>query len=392
MTEAATAQEITITRVYDAPRQLVWDAWTQPDQLASWWGKRGWTTDPSTIVLDLRPGGTFRLTSVSEEDGAEMPQEGVYREVAEPERLVIEERGEGNWHDGATSVVTFTELGDGRTEMTFRSTIQTTAEMRGHAEAGVASSFDRLAEHLAEGGAMDFQLEVVQVPVSDVDRAKAFYTEKAGFHLDHDTEHGELRVVQLTPQGSACSIVCGAPPARAGGRRGAGGRRPRVPAGPGGGRARQRRVRLLQRPRRQPLGDPADQREEAIMTGTTSLVTGVDFVVVPTRNFDQAVHFYGEVLGLPCSARYERMPGAEFETGTLTLAVLELEAFGVEFSPNKSGIALRVDDVAAARAELESRGVSFNGDIVDSGVCHQGYFADPDGNNLILHHRYAPRS
>jgi uncharacterized protein YndB with AHSA1/START domain/catechol 2,3-dioxygenase-like lactoylglutathione lyase family enzyme len=209
MTEAATAKEITITRVFDAPRQLVWDAWTQPAQLASWWGKRGWTTDPSTIVMDLRPGGTFRLTSVSDEDGAEMPQEGVYREVAEPERLVIEELPEGNWHGGATSVVTFAELGDGRTEMTFRSTIQTTEEMRGHAEAGVASSFDRLAEQLAGTGAMDFLLEVVQVPVSDVDRAKAFYTERTGFNLDHDTWHGELRVVQLTPPGSACSIVFG---------------------------------------------------------------------------------------------------------------------------------------------------------------------------------------
>jgi uncharacterized protein YndB with AHSA1/START domain/catechol 2,3-dioxygenase-like lactoylglutathione lyase family enzyme len=209
MTEAATAQEITITRVYDAPRQLVWDAWTHPDQLASWWGKRGWTTDPSTIVMDLRPGGTFRLTSISDEDGAEMPQEGVYREVVAPERLVIEELAEGNWHEGAKSVVTFADLGDGRTEMTFRSTIRTSEEMRGHADAGVRSSFDRLAEHLAAGAAMDFLLEVVQVPVSDVDRAKAFYTEKAGFELDHDSRHGEMRVVQLTPPGSACSVVFG---------------------------------------------------------------------------------------------------------------------------------------------------------------------------------------
>jgi catechol 2,3-dioxygenase-like lactoylglutathione lyase family enzyme len=127
------------------------------------------------------------------------------------------------------------------------------------------------------------------------------------------------------------------------------------------------------------------------MTVQNSLVTGVDFAVVPTRDFDAAVEFYGEVLGLPCSARYGRMPGAEFETGTLTLAVLQSEAFGLDFNANTNGIALRVDDVQAARAELESRGVSFKGDIVDSGVCHQAYFADPDGNALILHHRYAPR-
>jgi catechol 2,3-dioxygenase-like lactoylglutathione lyase family enzyme len=127
------------------------------------------------------------------------------------------------------------------------------------------------------------------------------------------------------------------------------------------------------------------------MTTSTSLVTGVDFVVVPTRDFDRAVDFYENVLGLEKSVRYGQSPGQEFETGNLTLAVLEMEAFGVEFSPSRAGIALRVDDVAAARAELESRGVSFTGDIVDSGVCHQAYFADPDGNALILHHRYAPR-
>jgi catechol 2,3-dioxygenase-like lactoylglutathione lyase family enzyme len=127
------------------------------------------------------------------------------------------------------------------------------------------------------------------------------------------------------------------------------------------------------------------------LTAATSIVTGTDFVVVPTRSFDTAVEFYGDVLGLAKSAKWGNSPGQEFETGTLTLAVMESEAFGVEFSPNKAGIALRVDDVAAARAELESRGVSFQGDIVDSGVCHQAYFADPDGNALILHHRYAPK-
>ena len=123
-----------------------------------------------------------------------------------------------------------------------------------------------------------------------------------------------------------------------------------------------------------------------------SLVSGVDFVVVPTKDFDAAVEFYGSVLGLPCSTRYGRMPGAEFETGSLTLAVMELEAFGREFRRSSSAIALRVDDVEAARAELESKGVSFQGDTIDSGVCHQAYFQDPDGNPLILHHRYAPRS
>jgi predicted enzyme related to lactoylglutathione lyase len=86
----------------------------------------------------------------------------------------------------------------------------------------------------------------------------------------------------------------------------------------------------------------------------------------------------------------DRTPGAEFETGTVTILVLDVEAIGREFAPTQGAIALRVDDVAAARADLEARGVEFHGDIVDSGVCHQAYFQDPDGNALILHHRYAP--
>ena len=122
-----------------------------------------------------------------------------------------------------------------------------------------------------------------------------------------------------------------------------------------------------------------------------SLVTGVDFVVVPTRDFEAAIEFYGTVLGLPCTVRYGQMPGAEFETGTLTLAVMATEAFGMRFSQNKNPIALHVEDYAAARSELESRGVVFTSDTIDSGVCHMATFEDPDGNVLMIHHRYAPR-
>ena len=128
------------------------------------------------------------------------------------------------------------------------------------------------------------------------------------------------------------------------------------------------------------------------MSSSTSPVTGVDFAVVPTRDFAEACDFYGNVMGLPCSARYGERPGAEFETGSLTLAVMESESFGLEFHPNRSGIALRVDDVAAARTELESRGVSFHGETLDTGVCHMAFFEDPDGNRFVLHHRYAPRA
>jgi predicted enzyme related to lactoylglutathione lyase len=126
-----------------------------------------------------------------------------------------------------------------------------------------------------------------------------------------------------------------------------------------------------------------------------TLVTGVDFVSVPTTDLDRAMNFYGEVLGLPRSSVWQRPGhepvGAEFETGTVTLALMACEPLGIEFQPTKVPIALRVDDVAAARAELEARGVKFNGDIIDSGVCHQAIFEDPDGNSLDLHHRYAPR-
>jgi uncharacterized protein YndB with AHSA1/START domain len=148
MTEAATAQEITIKRVFDAPRELVWNAWTEPEQLARWWGPPGWTNQLETITMDVRPGGAFRVTSVSDEDGSEMPVQGVYREVVAPERLVLDEPADGAWHEGAVSVVTFAELGDGRTEVVLEATIQTTAQTRAAAEAGMAGTFDRLAEHL----------------------------------------------------------------------------------------------------------------------------------------------------------------------------------------------------------------------------------------------------
>jgi predicted enzyme related to lactoylglutathione lyase len=127
------------------------------------------------------------------------------------------------------------------------------------------------------------------------------------------------------------------------------------------------------------------------MSTQAPLVTGVDFIAVPTRDFDTASAFYGTVLGLRRSVRWGSMPAAEFETGTLTIAVMQSDAFGVEFQPHSHPIALHVEDVAAARAELEAKGVTFARDTIDSGVCHMAHFADPDGNALMLHHRYAPR-
>src|SRR5919198_4993563 len=127
------------------------------------------------------------------------------------------------------------------------------------------------------------------------------------------------------------------------------------------------------------------------MTTHTPLVTGTDFITVATKDYDAAAEFYGKVLGLPFSKRWGQMPAGEFETGTLTIALMQSDAFGLEFRPNNHPIALRVDDVAAAKAALESRGIQFKGDIIDSGVCHQAFFEDPDGNVLGLHHRYAPQ-
>jgi predicted enzyme related to lactoylglutathione lyase len=120
-------------------------------------------------------------------------------------------------------------------------------------------------------------------------------------------------------------------------------------------------------------------------------ISAVDFVPVPTRDLDAAVEFYGSVLGLPCSVHMPERNFAEFEAGNVTLNVHDRTAWGMEHHANANAIALRVDDVAAARAELEQAGVAFDGDTFDSGVCHMAFFADPDGNRLMLHHRYAPR-
>ena len=116
----------------------------------------------------------------------------------------------------------------------------------------------------------------------------------------------------------------------------------------------------------------------------------VDFVAIPTRDRDRAEKFYGETLGL------EKNPLStdtwlEFETGNVTLALVVPEQFGMEFAPLPFGaIALRVPDVAEARARLEEAGVEFPGESFDSGVCNGASFKDPDGNGLLIHHRYAP--
>jgi predicted enzyme related to lactoylglutathione lyase len=117
-------------------------------------------------------------------------------------------------------------------------------------------------------------------------------------------------------------------------------------------------------------------------------ISHVDFVGIATEDTERAKQFYVETLGLPL----ERVTptGIEVKAGQVTFGIWAPASAGMPFSPNPNAIALHVDDVGEARAELEARGVAFEGEILDTGVCHMGFFHDPDGNALMLHHRYAP--
>jgi catechol 2,3-dioxygenase-like lactoylglutathione lyase family enzyme len=113
-----------------------------------------------------------------------------------------------------------------------------------------------------------------------------------------------------------------------------------------------------------------------------------DFVSVPVEDMERAKRFYSETLGIHSPNLGEGWP--EFETGNVSLYLVNPAAIGAEFKPHSSHIALRVPDVAQTRAELEAKGVEFEGDVLDTGVCHMAFFRDPDGNDLMLHHRYKP--
>jgi predicted enzyme related to lactoylglutathione lyase len=126
-------------------------------------------------------------------------------------------------------------------------------------------------------------------------------------------------------------------------------------------------------------------------TSNKQLVTRVDFIGIPTRDLAAAVEFYGVTLGLPRSVYRPERNFAEFETGNLTLNVMNAEAMGLPHVTSANPIALHVDNVAGARTTLEGKGVTFAGDTFDTGVCHMAFFHDLDGNSLMLHHRYAPR-
>jgi len=131
------------------------------------------------------------------------------------------------------------------------------------------------------------------------------------------------------------------------------------------------------------------------MSTQTELVIGVDFITLPASDLETSARFYGELLGLERSAVWQRegQPplGMEFETGTVTIALVDPVALGNQLTPHKQPIALRVPDVQAARERLEAQGIAFFGETIDTGVCHMTSFTDPDGNVLMLHRRYAPK-
>jgi catechol 2,3-dioxygenase-like lactoylglutathione lyase family enzyme len=118
-----------------------------------------------------------------------------------------------------------------------------------------------------------------------------------------------------------------------------------------------------------------------------SVIKRLDFVGIPSQDAERSRAFYVEILGL----RPDDKARFEVWAGDTCFGIWEPERIGMPFSPQKNAHpALHVDDVEAARAGLEAKGVEFNGEIFDSGVCHMAFFTDPDGNDLMLHRRYAP--
>ncbi len=116
------------------------------------------------------------------------------------------------------------------------------------------------------------------------------------------------------------------------------------------------------------------------------MISKLDFVGIPSRDSERSRQFYGEVLGLRPDANAQ----FEFWAGETCLGIWEPERLGMPFAPQKNAhLALHVEDVATARAELEAKGVVFPVDTFDTGVCQMAFFTDPDGNDLMLHHRYA---
>jgi uncharacterized protein YndB with AHSA1/START domain len=142
-----TAEGITITRVFDAPRELVWKEWTEPDCFADWFGGTESEVPLSTVSMDVRPGGLWRLTMFADPGRREIRWKGEYREVVEPDRLVFTISDQPDEVYELVSVV-LTDLGDGRTEMLFEQRGRMTSDQYEAAGQGWSGFFDRIAERL----------------------------------------------------------------------------------------------------------------------------------------------------------------------------------------------------------------------------------------------------
>lgn len=148
MSEAASAGEMTYRRIHQAPPELLFDCMTQPEHLTSFWGPTGTSTPLDGITVDLRPGGAFETVMVSDADGGRYTMRAVYVEVQRPSRLVWTEPGAAG-AGGMTTTITFTDLGDGRTEVVTHQTNMPEAFLSPQARAGFATSLDRFAEYVA---------------------------------------------------------------------------------------------------------------------------------------------------------------------------------------------------------------------------------------------------
>ncbi len=119
------------------------------------------------------------------------------------------------------------------------------------------------------------------------------------------------------------------------------------------------------------------------------MITKLDFVGIPSQDAERSRAFYVDTLGL----RPDDNARFEFWLGQTCFGIWEPDKMGMTFTPQKNAhLALHVEDVAAARAELEAKGIEFAGETFDTGVCRMALFTDPDGNDLMLHSRYAPRA
>jgi uncharacterized protein YndB with AHSA1/START domain len=154
MTEPPSADDafrvgIAITRVFDAPRERVWREWTEPEAFADWFGAADGEVPLSTVSMDVRPGGSWRLTMLAGPERREIHWKGLYREVVEPERLVFTVSDEPDDYRYELIVVLLIDLGDGRTEMQFEQRGLMSPEEYERAGSGWSSFFDRIDERLA---------------------------------------------------------------------------------------------------------------------------------------------------------------------------------------------------------------------------------------------------